>query len=48
MGDSPCNKQTGHCDKGCDPGYTNDLCSKGKFEDNLKTLLLLKISYIDF
>lgn len=27
---TPCNKQTGHCDTGCDPGYTNRDCSKGK------------------
>lgn len=25
--DSPCNKQTGHCDMGCNPGYTNIFCS---------------------
>lgn len=25
---SHCNKQAGHCDKGCNPGYTNDNCSK--------------------
>ena len=30
MNDSPCNKQTGHCDKGCKPGYTNAFCRKGK------------------
>lgn len=27
---SPCNKENGHCDGGCNPGYTNDNCSKGK------------------
>lgn len=26
--DSPCNKQTGHCNNGCKPGYTNDFCNK--------------------
>ena len=25
--DSPCNKQTGYCDMGCNPGYTNIFCS---------------------
>lgn len=25
----PCNKQTGHCERGCYPGYTNSNCSKG-------------------
>lgn len=28
---SVCNKQTGHCNGGCSPGYTNDDCSKGNF-----------------
>lgn len=23
---TPCNKQTGHCDRGCKPGYTDDNC----------------------
>lgn len=27
---STCNKQTGHCEKGCIPGYTDADCSKGK------------------
>lgn len=31
--DSSCNKQTGHCARGCNPGYTNDDCNKGKFAD---------------
>lgn len=30
LNDSLCNKQTGHCDKGCDPGYTENDCSKRK------------------
>ena len=25
---SPCNKQTGHCDMGCKPGYTTALCNE--------------------
>nr|XP_022311266.1 protein draper-like [Crassostrea virginica] len=25
---SPCNRQTGHCDTGCKPGYTNALCNE--------------------
>lgn len=29
MNGSLCNKQTGHCDKGCNPGYTNRDCSRG-------------------
>lgn len=28
LNNSPCNKQTGHCDKGCKPGYTNVFCSE--------------------
>lgn len=27
---SPCNKQTGFCDRGCIPGYANIYCSKGE------------------
>ena len=26
--ESLCNKQTGHCEGGCKPGYTNALCNK--------------------
>lgn len=29
LNNSPCNKQTGHCDGGCKLGYTTDNCSKG-------------------
>lgn len=25
----PCNKQTGNCERGCNPGYSNSNCSKG-------------------
>lgn len=31
INNSPCNKQTGQCDKGCNPGYTNSKCNKGKY-----------------
>lgn len=30
LNNSPCNKQTGHCDKGCNPGYTDSYCRKCK------------------
>lgn len=30
LNNSPCNKQNGYCDKGCNPGYTNVDCSKSK------------------
>ena len=40
--DSPCNKETGHCDRGCKAGYTNALCSKGKLKESLITILFLK------
>lgn len=29
LNDSPCNKQTGHCDFGCYPGYTDDDYNRG-------------------
>ena len=32
LNDSTCNKQTGHCDRGCKPGYTNALCNKRKWK----------------
>lgn len=27
--DSPCNKKTGVCDMGCNPGYFDTYCSRG-------------------
>lgn len=27
---TPCNKQTGQCDRGCKPGYTNNDCNNGR------------------
>lgn len=30
LNNSLCNKQTGHCDRGCNPGYANSDCSKSK------------------
>ena len=30
LDDSPCNKQTGYCEGGCKPGYTNAVCNKRK------------------
>lgn len=30
LNDSLCNKQTGQCDGGCKPGYTNNHCSESK------------------
>lgn len=29
-----CNEQTGHCDRGCIPCYTNKLCSESKYYDH--------------
>ena len=28
LNDYPCNKQSGHCDGGCKPGYNNLLCNE--------------------
>ena len=39
LNDSLCNKETGHCEAGCNPGYTNALCNQGK-------LMFLKILFI--
>lgn len=44
--DSPCNIHTGHCDRGCKPGYTNSNCSKGESTD--KSLYLLQINLFLF
>lgn len=35
LNDSSCNKQTGHCKRGCKPGYEDGDCSKGEFIINL-------------
>lgn len=39
LNDSPCNKQTGHCDWGCKPGYTNSKCSKGNLTNQCVYIL---------
>lgn len=31
VNNSPCDKQTGHCGRGCNPGYTDSYCSKGEY-----------------
>lgn len=31
LNNTPCNKQTGHCESGCDPGYKDKDCSKSIF-----------------
>ena len=28
LNDSPCNRQNGHCEHGCKPGYSKPLCDK--------------------
>ena len=40
---SPCNKETGHCKAGCNPGYTNVLCNQGNliFLKNVTHSILL-------
>lgn len=30
LNELPCNKKTGHCENGCNPGYTDNDCSKRK------------------
>lgn len=44
LNNSPCNKQTGHCDGGCNPGYTNSNCSEGKFTDPLVAWLMILLN----
>ena len=43
LDDSPCNKQTGHCEGGCKPGYTNVLCNKRIYMTNSLSLLSLSL-----
>lgn len=45
LNDSSCNKQTGHCDKGCELGYTNTDCSKGKITDECINGMNIFISF---
>ena len=42
MNDFPCNKQTGYCDRGCKPGYTDASCSKSKLKESPTIILFLK------
>ena len=30
LNNSTCNEETGHCEAGCNPGYSNALCNQGK------------------
>lgn len=47
LDNSPCNKQTGLCDRGCNPGYTNSNCSKGKITDECIYFFSIKnLNYI--
>lgn len=50
LNDSPCNKQTGHCDGGCNPGYTNKDCNESKITDqcifDANKLIILLFSII--
>lgn len=46
LGDSSCNKQTGHCDRGCNAGYTNSYCSKGTLSST--SLIFWSIQMIPF
>lgn len=42
----PCNKQTGICNDGCIPGYTNKNCSSGKVvETQLKIFIYTFIEF---
>ena len=43
IGDSTCNKQTGYCDRGCKPGYTNSLCKKVN-KQKLHNIIVIKKS----
>lgn len=47
LNNSPCNKQTGKCNKGCNPGYTNGDCSKGKITNESYTFCFFKPLYFN-
>lgn len=38
----PCNKETGRCDEGCEPGYSDTFCSKSWFIISLNIIKDLK------
>lgn len=46
LNNSACNKQTGHCDRGCNPGYTKSDCSKGKSTDRCTYAIKKCICYL--
>ena len=45
LNDSPCNKETGHCEAGCNQGYSNKLCNQGNLMF-IKILSYLKSNLI--
>lgn len=45
---SPCNKQTGHCDDECKPGYTDTNCSKGNLNDLVLFVIIFSFTALMF
>lgn len=43
----PCNKQTGICDNGCIPGYTNKNCSSGKVNEKQLKICIYTFSKLN-
>lgn len=41
---SSCNKHTGVCDRGCNPGYVSDDCSKGKLYLSIFVITIIMLN----
>lgn len=44
--DSVCNKQTGQCDMGCNPGYKNTFCNESTYTEIENILLVIYHAFL--